>query len=649
MSGPGRRKSAGRRDVRTGSRRAAETASRHEPARARPRVPAGARRTHRGETGVALLEVVIAVSVLAIVLVGIGFELTGQIASIGSSRNEQTAEGLMSQALGEVRAMSYKTVASGLSNDDATATGTTTYITRSGTGTATWTFTDASSYQATGEPILHYTPAPTVHPPAPFYPHRTATNVVNGVTFTVLSFPTEYEVTTKVVTGVYRVTVIVTWRADGHGGPTTLAGQTLVYSSGSQCLTGTSNPYGAPCQPDFGATASAGGGSITIAPAAGAPGGQAIHGISFTTLSLLLAKTTTAGSLVQTSSIIGWAQATGAIETTGSVTLTELAKIFTAATTDPASPIGTYEHAALAQSATAIKLSAAGGDANTVTASPSPGDTGTSVSTAFAKTAQACTNLTGAGVAQDTSLPCGSEVAAQASAAGITALLYAGDTSLGNVPLATVTATATYPDRSFSARYGAQGTTCPITRTSGCVTAAAQMALGTVSLAGLPEKVLTDAKEPAGWTASKNLVSLSHYSAAVSSWSKSGVQGNHAATATSVPMSGATSPVLSYWNGSGYTSLSLPPAATKTITPTLSVTDGTLAVTVTAHLVVSPASAFSTTSTTCQRVCTAGAAVSALTGTITYLVQTGPGVVADMTLQVTLGQAVADTSYQEAS
>src|SRR6202035_2931657 len=201
--------------------------------------------------GFALLEVLVATAVLATALVGIGSVLGTELVSISSATNQQVAAGLLNQAIEEVRALPYQIVANGLNTTDATIA-TDANIAVSGT-TPNQTYTFTPTHEAIPHASLSYTQAPLV-------PHVSATTV-DGTAFNIATYPT----IDAAATGVYRITVIVSWRAGVIGGVSRISAQTFVYSESSGCLTNTNHPFAAPCQPFLYAQASAdSGSSITV-------------------------------------------------------------------------------------------------------------------------------------------------------------------------------------------------------------------------------------------------------------------------------------------------------------------------------------------------------------------------------------------------
>jgi hypothetical protein len=606
----------------------------------------------RGERGFALIEVIIAFSVLLIALLGIGLEIGTQYSSIGSSHNEQTGDAILNRLLDEARALPYTVVAKGLSSADASATSTTTYITRTGTGTAIWVFHDPTlgSGEGTGEVINHYSPPAGLTPPPPFSAHKscfsekgTSVSCTSRPFFTALTFPTKYgsKVTTAAtgktlavtwVTKVIRLTVLVTWKAPGNGSPTAVSGQTLIFAKTVACTSPglLSTPSPASCQPNFTANARAGSGVVAVKPATGAPTGRAIRGLTFSSFDLLLPGSSSNQTLTQTSTVLGMTNASGGTIAPTS-TRDQEAVVLTKATNDLATGTSDDESLSLTQSASALSA-ASGTGGYSITATPSSSDSGTSTSTTSASSAHACTNFTGTDLT--TALPCGAGRATQASAAALRARFGGA----GAATLLVVAGTTTYPDRVVTARYarGALPTTCPTTAKGGCIDAAAEGRIPTATLAGLPAAFTA----PTGWSGA--LVRLSGFDARATAWARS------ASTWLSGKMATVTG-TLRYYNGSGYTTVALGSAAQE-ITPSVTVTTGTFTVAITSRLAVGGAAcSAATTSAHPARVHLERCSMSPLTGTITYVVKDGATTLADFTMTVSLGTFSATASYQVAT
>lgn len=599
----------------------------------------------RDDAGFALLEVIIAFSVLLLALTGIGAEIGTQFSSVSSSRNEQKGQAVLARLLDEARALPYTVVAKGLSSADTTATSTATYIKKIGPGTSVWILRDQAlgSGHGTGEVVNHYSPPSGLTPPPPFYEHKSCfsetgspATCTGSHVFTALTFPTKYE--SKVVTGVektwlnhvIRVTVLVSWQgAHSNGSPTTLTGQTLIFSKTVACTShAQADPNPASCQPNFLTTARAGGGVIAVEPAPGAP--AAITGLAFTSFDLVLPGVSSNEELTQTSTVLGTAKASGGT-TAPTSSLDQGSLVMTKATNNLATGTSDYESKALQQSADAV-TKASSTAVYSITATPSPTDTGTSASTTSATITHECSDLTGAFVT--TALPCGSGNVAQGTRATLTATLG----SVGAVTLARVDPTATHPDRVLTERFAEAGApTCPTTSINGCANSSARGALGTVELAGLP----SSATLPATWQG--YLVKLSGFRATATAWARS------ASTWLKGTISGVSG-TLSYYNGSGYSTLTIGSSGAPLPSTAVTTTAGTATVQITPHLAVGGAACRTTTTSSHPGVAhVEQCSVSPLSGTITYVVTTGSTTIADFTMTVGLGTVSATANYEVAT
>jgi len=595
---------------------------------------------NRTSQGFTLIEVVVALAILSIVLVSAGQVLVSQVTVTTSTKNEAVAQGLLTKTMSTLQSLPYSILTKGLDAADTTAG--TSHIKKTGT---TWVFSDSKDLRdGTGETVLHFTPGGATPPPAPLYPHISS-RILNGGHFSVAVFPTQYETppvntpnhTAAVVPGLIRVTVIVSW-GNGSGRPSTLTGQTLISTLGS-CneTTGTTGP----CKPNFTAIATAGFGTITVTPAPGAA--YPIDGVAFTSISLILSGASSAGDLVRTSLVRGTTQATGAA-VTGSPDSPRMSIVSTQASNDPASGSPSHEKKTLtpATPPESSRTASAAGSGDSITASPSSGDTGDSVSTIAAQATQGCVTL--AGIVQATSTPCGSGFAHQNSDAKVSVAL-----GFGTASLATVAAQpTTFPDTAFTSRVNPGQGGCASADTTGCTTATAQGSLGTVVLGGLPNSVTSVTPK---WSTAKGVVSLTNYSARATATATSGTSGTHTSASASV----LGSPELSYWNGAGYTTLALNGSSQSITVPAVTAQDasapgGAVTVTMTTVLSVGAISTPLSSTSTCRHPCLARATVpSPLRVTITYKAVQGTTVLCDLLITANLGHVVASASYQAAS
>lgn len=597
------------------------------------------------DRGFSLIEVVVALAVLSIVLVSVGQVLASQVTVTTTTKNQAVAQGLLTKTLAALRVLPFQDLSRGLDASDTT-TGT-SHIVKTG---ATWVFSDTKEPRdGTGETVLHSTPGTTAPPPMPLYPHVNS-RMLNGSRFSVAVFPTQFETpplhtpshTAALVPGLIRATVVVSWLT-GTGRSATLTGQTLISTTG-RCdeTTGTTGP----CKPNFTAVATAGFGTITVARVDG--GVDPIAGVSFTSIALVLGGTSSSGQLVRTSLVSGRALTTGATSSGGGGG-GATSSVLTQVSNDPALGDPTFQALALTQTATPVSIAGSG---NSITSTPSVGDTGASMGTTSATATQKCLLLDG--TALSTSTPCGSGAVRQASTASIAADLQGA--GLGTVTLATVGSQSTrYPTRAVTDRVGpgqnAGPGKCLASATSGCTGAEAQESLGTVMIGGLPSSVTS----PSGWSSANALITLSDYSARATSATDSGSTGPHTTAKATVPIPTAPSPQLTYWNGSGYTTTALTGSAPAITVPKVTAQDasapgGAVTVSMTTVLSVDAISTQQSTTPSCKTPCRARMTVpSPIQAVITYQAVQGSTVICDFTITVNLGSVVATTSYQAAS
>jgi prepilin-type N-terminal cleavage/methylation domain-containing protein len=609
------------------------------------------------DTGFTLIEVIVGMVILVLVLVGIGTQIVVDRSSLGSSRDDLEAGAIVTKVLNEARALPYTDIRSGLSNADTIFTATTTCIHHA--GTATYVFANATpSCHGNGQAILHSNWESTPIP-APLSPHRPTSTTVNGVTFTVRTFPTTYATRGTVVTGVYQVTVVVSWTPPGVSSQSTLAGETLISSSGTTCVGSTTDPYAAPCTPNFAASASAGGGSISVSAALGA---------TSSTVQLLLPASTATANIRRSSTVNGWAQTGGiSITPTG---LSDVSRVTSAASDDPGSPLSSAAHSALLPAGLTVPASTS---LVSLSAKASASDAGSSSSTVSANSSESppCTGPTGA--AQVNGLACGHDAVTQGGSATIDLQLLDG---VGSAPLVTVAATTTHADVASVRQVKKGATNCPTTRTNGCVEATAQDGVGTISLGGLPTGILNDVTGgllnglglggllngvPAKWGGGSGepnaLLTISNLAPQATVWAKGGTTVGHI---TASPSAGTAVPKLTYWDGTEYTTVTLN-GSTRTVPVPhihigipallLPLLSGALTVTLTATVTVGSAlSKTSDTAAVCVAACTGSAAVTSLiSGSISLNIAVADKTVCSLKIAFNLGTTAASASYQAAS
>jgi prepilin-type N-terminal cleavage/methylation domain-containing protein len=603
-------------------------------------------RPSRDESGFTMVELLVALMILAVVLISVAFSLTSGLTNVAFSQQEETATGLANKAIEQIRGMPYSTLKAGSNDSDSTLTADVC---------STCAITQVSGVDTYGgETLVHSTwSGGTV---APLNPHA-STVAINKTTYTVKSYVTLFNgISTE-----YRVTTVVTWTpSDRPGANTKVKEQTVIFSPSNGCLSPNTHPYAAPCQPYFQTTGTIGQGYIQIGPNAGeaAP----ISGIPFTSANLYLPRADNNIEMEQVATLLGGSYTSGASLNSGS-SLSQGQLAGTAQSdNDPGSNTSPAASSTNFQTATYIYTSSGSGNPNSLTLQPGTNDSGYAVDTAAAGTAQtsgntipACNDLTTPATPQNTGQPCGETTVAQSGTMSASMGLFGGGSySLGSAPLATVAApsSSTFTTGVFAARYASAGTNyCTATNGDGCAHSGAQRQIGQVSIGGLPAQIFTDNFAPAGWSSATNyLFQLSNYSDSASA--ESGI--SPASPTVSVPASGQTAPTLKFWNGTGYTSYNTWPAtATNVPISPVTITDnkgpGALTITISANLTYGGYSTSTSLNSGCATTCTARASTnSPLKGDVFYTVQWNGTTLADLDIHVDLGSLAATTAYQEA-
>lgn len=615
-----------------------------------------------------MLEVLVAATFLCTVMVGIGSVLGAQMLSVSSSTDWKVANGLLNQAMEEVRALPDSTLASGLSDltscDSAVPTATHADPNISVNG-STWTFA------LNGETIPHAdlsctSPQPTTVPP--LIPHE-ATSTLNNIAFTVAVYPT---IPSSLPTGIVRVTTVVSWKRVGLVGVHQISAQTLVYPT--TCIASGNNAFAGPCQALSSAGAGANtGGSIQVT--------GTVAGVTFDQLYAILPAASSSMQIQQITTVSGCAVTSGgqAVVSGTAQSPSGEAKACSSADNDPGSSASTWQSTtSSAQSSATLSLL---GSLNLLSVGLAGGDIGSSTSAVAATNsppsgAKDCYDV--GGTAQTAGEPCGDSTVTAGGATTLSlgvANSFLG--SLGTVPLLSE-ASSSSPASSFVGRYTGSGTsssycdTPSATSGDGCVHAGASRSFGLLELAGLPSGLLSAVTSgglaPTGWALGSATCPVGNYLVALEGYSDS-VSAESGIDAAAPATSSSGTPTLCYWNGSGYSAVSAVLGATS---PVLSVNNGsysfstalgTVSVAMTSNLSLGTATTMSSPSTWTantasgcwQSPCTAAATVtSPIQGSFGITVSAanllgGPLVtIASITVQVNLGDLTASTSYQAA-
>ena len=574
--------------------------------------------------GFSLIELVMAIFVFSVITTALGYVLTGSMVDVAFARQRQVANHLATQAMEQVRALPFSTLAAGLDRTDLATADPNITVTGSG-ATAVYTFTP------TGETIPTGTSG---NAQVPLNPHR-QTKVVNGTTYTVAVYPTNYQGSTTS----FRATVITSWTGSFRKGlVASVSTQTILFSPAG-CVSSATHPFASPCQPFLYGTSSMGQGAVTVT--------GTLLGINLHQAVLRAGELDSTMQIEQVSAAQGRATTSGvSLDITGQSVQNSGAQLGASASdTDPVSTALVYSQTPVSQGSPAT-LSATNGYFSLVL-TPSPTETGNSISTSSASSS---TNLCPdpLGINQNDLLPCGSGSLQQTGLMSGTFSVGAGAIPMGNALLGSIAA-APSAAKSF-ANLDTPACSGSPTTGDGCVRSKASRSIGTVTLVNLPANLasLRPADIPSGWNG--YLLRASSFSDTVSA--ESGV-GSAAPTVT-IPISGSA-PTISYWNGAGYSTTTIAPGAAVAV-PVASVNindagfpGGALTIQITAAI-----STGGTVKTdpgncgTCTRTSASAQSASPIVGDITYTITHNGVTLANLTIHVDLGTLLAQTSYKAA-
>lgn len=573
-----------------------------------------------GEEGFSLIELVLASGVMALVMSSLAYMGTVAFGDAALARNRQVATGLASQALEQIRALPYDTVALGLSTADLAA------------GTDANVTVVSGVYKYRGETIPNGTSNTAI---APLAPHQT-TKTINNASYTVSLYVTYLDdVTTS---RSFRVTAHVTWVSKLRGGVQKFVdAQTVVYSptggtGGSGCSSTATHPFAAPCQPFFYGTSEIGDGAITIRPYTGSAG---VSCLDLAQTELLLPNESTRMQLEQIEAVTATATTSGVTLTRadGSVSTLGQQVVSAASDSDPSQPKPVYQTATTGtggsvQSSGTLNVN---GCSNSFTATSSGGDTAAATATVVSNATNVCANSAATPVNMLDSLPCGNGKTVQAGAMSAQLNL----SGLGAATLASIgSSSGSAGDTNFDAT--PQTASCTSTSLDGCIHVGHRSSVGAVRIGGLAATLSPYA--PAGFD---YLIKLDNFTRTVTA--EAGV-GNANPSVTSTG-------TISYWNAAlnfglgGYSTLSVSSGASATI-PLSSVTVNN-GLTGTTLSISGTVRTGGTTSGACVSPCADASATaeSPIVGDIRYTVVVSGTTIADLLIHVDLGTLTARAEY----
>lgn len=502
-------------------------------------------RLHADERGFSLLETIIAVTVIFGSLAALAYSATVGFGYQGLSRQRQAGTGIANQLMEEIRGLAYENVQAGLSSTDLSGDPNIVDGTTCGDAAGTYRFlscTPDPDVPGSGEVIVH---SPGLSTTTPLVPHRSSTlpntdPTRDGTTFGWSTYVTRDD---SVASSPYRVTVLVTWSGGRVNAPNKLVRVQSLFWSPIGCRSTSTHPFAAPCQPFFYGTATVPQTSVTVS--------GSIEELTFTSGELLAPS---AFSSVQQEQIQK-AQGTwhGPEATVTDATGTGAAggtTLSTSADSDPATALTEYSRARCPEDGAcasgSVSSSASG---NTITFTAPAGTIAESDSTTAVGGGNVCPPPPD--VAESDGLQCAGGRVLQAGILSTT-LNLSHSTNPGAATVVRLQAPST-ASKTFVHRTAFPSTNgcTPTSTTDGCLRLTANRYLGTLNIGGLPAGVTPEA----GWSGANPwngyFLSLVGYQDALA-----GSVGTESPLPTA-SMSGT----IYYFNGTGYSSVSVTNAA----------------------------------------------------------------------------------------
>ncbi|MGN6689235.1 MAG: type IV pilus modification PilV family protein [Actinomycetales bacterium] len=214
---------------------------------------------HASQQGFTLVEVIVAIVLIALLMAGLASVLGASIRTERSAKERQTAANLAEAALESMRALPYATLALGNNLADMASDATSPFL-----GSAN--IYGSGPYKllsATGETVVTRASGA----PAPLA--ATATSAVNGTDYSVrtyVSIPSGATTTTQL-----HVSAVVTWRSAANAGAVRRYVAQTTASSDVGCESAATRPFAGPCANFFAAAASTGMLTVSVAPSVDAP------------------------------------------------------------------------------------------------------------------------------------------------------------------------------------------------------------------------------------------------------------------------------------------------------------------------------------------------------------------------------------------
>lgn len=579
------------------------------------------RRAGADDSGFTLAELLVVMVILGGCLLGLLAVQVSALRTVTVAKERQQATALTTRTMEQQRALPYDVVTAGLNTGDL-----------AGDANITAGRLRPAGYPNTIDELIV---AGGSQATAPLFPHcqQGAGTRVRGVQYRVCSYITLVSPTAGDTSKGYWLTVITTWRSNATQARTiTVSTRSQVFSPAG-CLSTATRPFSGPCQAFHDGTAGSQAGGLTLTGSV--EGARLLPDNPMITGRIDLHQVTASVQSQQVVSVQASALTSGAglVDGTSPAPSTGARTATSGAATDPdASAASVPSSSTVTQSASTLNSA---GTSSTFHLQPGHNDSGASVSTTRADTTAGCQDLSGTAVTSGQA--CGSSRLTPTSGTQAMTLDYGQGIPIGSVepPGSSV------PSRSFAARYLTPGGTyCPTASGAGCLSAGTSRALGTASVGGLPSAATG---RPAGFGPA--MVSVSGYTDTATAAAGLGVE-SPAASATRAG-------TLSYWNGTGYTTVSLSSGSTGDysmgpVEASYDVDGETVLIRMTGSIAVRPGGpAAAAGPATCQpQPCVRSSSSGTVVGSVLYELFRGATVVGHFTATLNLGSSAARATYR---
>ncbi len=616
------------------------------------RLPRAGRVREPRAAGFTLVEMVVAMLVISVGLLGLMTVQMRSIATVGLAGQRQNATALGNRAMEQMRALPYGTVTGGMACGDLSNADTNLTVSTVSGGCS-------AIFHPAYDPSISGTVVTTTSTSqvAPLNPHiQPTTAIYNGdgtlkvdgttvgnVVYDVRAYITRVNPDLTVDAG-YWLTVIVGWKSSASNNVTKTIGTRSQLFSPKGCLATTTHPFSGPCQAfhysDAGAT------PASIAVQSTRSGQGIVDGVDVLSASSILINSSARVQSEQTVSAQSdvTPSALKLVTSTGTSTGGGTSAA-SAADTDPATGVANSPSAAAAASQSGQTSLTANGGASQFSITDADSDYGTTYSTMAAAASPPCNDSAAAGIA--TGQACSSATATQAGSTP-TASLTLNSLGTRKMTLADVSA-GSAPARAFGARYlTGSGGHCSSATGLGCIAAGTSRTLGTAHAGGLAslstgDKVYntsgSSSVDVTGAVGANPLVTVSGYTDQATAESGIGASSS----------GGARTGTVTYWTGAGFSTLNLATAAAGTYgLSQVTGTYGTTTVTVAGSLAITAAGAPSSGTTPCQTACSVKATGGTAVVQLTYVVAANGTQVGAFTVTLDFGSALAQTTYKAA-